>query len=146
MIPNDKAELVLKQPRYRIKTKENGWLPWMMGLASEDGDSDDFAGTKGSAAIGFEIDWNGGAGWFVLRTKDKPGGLDKNLVGDGSPLVGVTIYYDTLCPEQTGWCKAKYRVSPVGGDYLKWEYDNEDAYAGDGKTPFDRIQLTVCNA
>lgn len=143
LIPSDAQESNLKNPRYRLMNKENGWLPWMEGLVSSDGSTDDFAGTKGCAAIGLEIDWNGGDGWFRLWTQNHPEGLEKNATGDSSPIVAVAVYYDTPHPEQTGWKRAKYRVSPLWSDYFKWEYDDEDTYAGDGETPIDRLQLVL---
>lgn len=140
LIPGDDAGAP-ENPKYRIMTKASGWLPWMKGLVSEDGSEDDYAGTRGQEAIGFDIKWSSGSGWFRLWTVNHPEGLAKNDSGDGSPITAVAIYFDTPSSEETGWYKAKYRVSPVNGDYYKWEYDDEDAYAGDGETPIDRLQL-----
>lgn len=130
-------------PRYRVKTAQHGWLPWMEGLASADGSPDDFAGVRGCESIGFDVDWNGGSGWFKLWTLMHPGGLGKNDKGDGSPICAIAVYYDTQNPDATGWLKAKYRVSAVGRDYFKWEYDDEDSYAGDGVSSIDRVQLIL---
>lgn len=143
LVPADCVPGGLKNPRYRVKTKEHGWLPWMEGLKSLDGSLDDFAGASGVPAVGFDIDWNAGSGWFRLWTLDHPEGLDKGNTGDGSSICAIAIYYDTQNPDETGWLKAKYRVSAVGCDYFKWEYDDEDIYAGDGESPIDRVQLVL---
>lgn len=147
LIPAETAPLGnqsnVKQPRYRIKTSEDGWLTWVEGLSCLDACGDDCAGIAGCPAIGFEVDWRGGAGWFALKTERNPGGLERNVLGDDSPIVGLTCYYDTANPDETGWLKAKYRVSLIGGSYLKWELDDEDDFAGDGKTPIDRVQLIL---
>lgn len=136
----------VKLPLYRFCTREDGSLDWMLGLECADGCGDDYAGVIGHAAIAFEIDWQGGSGWFQVRTVNSPGGLDRNITGDGSPIVGITIYFNTADPDNTGYYRAKYRVAPVGGDYYKYEYDDEDGYAGDGKLPIDRMQFTLMKA
>lgn len=137
------ASLDALLPRYRVKTRDGGWLAWMEGLACVDGCGDDFAGVTGEPIVGLEVDWRDGGGWFALFTADCPGGLARNCAGDGSPVVGVTCYYETQDPDMTGWLKAKYRVAPVGGGFFKWEYDDEDDFAGDGESPIDRFQLTL---
>ncbi len=136
----------LSLPRYQVETADDGWLSSVRGFVCENGCSDDFAGIRGKAIIGLKIDWGNGDGWFQLRTTDHPEGLPRNAEGDGSPVCGITVFYETPDPERTGYHKAKYRVSPIEEDYLKWEYDDEDDYAGDGSTPIDRLQLTLCAA
>lgn len=131
-------------PRYRVKTQGKGWLPWLEGLECLDGCGDDFAGIVGDPIIDVAIDWRDGDGWYSLRTASNPNGLPKDSPGDGSPVVGVTCYYRTMNPDTTGYYQAKYRVSTIGNDYLKWEYDDCDEYAGDGENPIDRFQLTLC--
>lgn len=44
---------------------------------------------------------------------------------------------------KTGYYVAKYRVSPLGKDYLKWEHDDQDGGAGDDVNGIDRLQLTL---
>lgn len=127
-------------PRYRVRTAEDGWLPWMQGFASSDGSGEDFAGERGHAVVDFE--WEAPAGsWFAL-TKADGAELPRNRHGDGSPLSGVTLYYVTPRPGATGFYKAKYRVAPIGKDYLKWEFDDEDGGAG-GAGAIDRLQLAL---
>ena len=58
-------------------------------------------------------------------------------------VIGIAIYFDTPEPEKTGYYEAKYRVSPKGKSYLKWEYDDKDGGAGDDKTGIDRLQLIL---
>lgn len=126
--------------RYRVKTAEDGWLPWMVGLKSQDGSGEDFAGEPGHAIIDFE--WEAPAGsWFWL-THDGKFLLRNEHNESGYPLTGITLYYATPQPESTGYFKAKYRVAPIGKDYLKWEYDDEDDGAG-GAGVIDRLQLAI---
>ena len=134
---------VVLEPRYRVKTAEDGWLTWMQGLSCSDMCGDDYAGIIGHVICAIEIDWQDASGWFQLRTSKSPDGLEKNCSGDGSGVVGVTVYYETQSPGTTGWYRAKYRVSPKGNSYYKWEYDDEDEYAGDLTNPIDRIQITL---
>lgn len=130
-------------PTYRVKTKEDGWLDWMTGLVDTGGSSDDFAGVEGHAIVDFDCIDLGTNGWYTLTLEDGTE-LPKNTANaTEQALSGVTIYYDTNTSETNGaYYKAKYRVAPVGQDYLKWEYDDEDDGAG-GAGVIDRVQLTL---
>lgn len=126
-------------PRYRVRTSEDGWLPWMQGFTSSDGSGEDFAGERGHAIVDFE--WEAPAGsWFTLTLAN---GLElaKNQHAK-EPLSGITLYYVTPQPGVTGFKKAKYRVAPIDKDFLKWEFDDEDDGAG-GAGVIDRLQLTL---
>lgn len=126
-------------PRYRVRTAEDGWLPWMEGLTDTSGSGDDFAGVCGHAIVDFE--WEAPAGsWFQLTLADGTE-LARNQHAS-SPLSGITLYYVTPEPGVTGFKKAKYRVAPIGRDYLKWELDDEDDGAG-GAGVIDRLQLAL---
>ena len=142
------------QPRYAAYTAEDGWLPFVEGYS-------DFAGIDDHAIRYLAIDL-GGNGWYQVCTeaggwlprvyKCDTGDLDEGCAGDGSPITGVRVYYDTPNPRATGWLKAHYRTSPVWqGDYYAHQHDDEvgggqDGYAGDLTKPIDRFQLMLCAA
>ena len=134
----------LPLPRYRAYTAEDGWLEWMLGLACEDGCGDDFAGVPWHLIRNLQMEGLGPNGWFRLNMK-KQGELGKNVQNTDMTdyVIGVTVYYDTPEPGKTGYYVAKYRVSPLGKDYLKWEYDDQDGGAGDDTNGIDRLQLTI---
>lgn len=126
--------------RYRVRTEEDGWLPWMEGLRSTDGSDEDFAGEPGHAIVDFEWDAPNGS-WFYLTHDGKP--LCRNEHNESAyPLTGITLYYATPQPEASGYFRAKYRVAPIGATYLKWEFDDKDDGAG-GAGVIDRLQLTL---
>lgn len=126
---------------YRVKTAEDGWLPWMVGLKSQDGSGEDYAGELGHAIV--DVEWDAPEGSWSTRTLADGTDLARNEPNTtGQPLSGVTLYYATPNPGVTGFFKAKYRVAPMGKDYLKWEFDDEDGGAG-GAGVIDRLQLTI---
>lgn len=141
-VSSDSTTLPL--PKYRVYTSEDGWLEWMLGLVCSDGCGDDYAGVAGHLIRNAQIENLGNAGWFQLTMK-RQGELSRNQqnVDMSDYVIGITIYYDTPNPKQTGYHKAKYRVAPKGKDYLKWEYDNEDGGAGDDVNGIDKLQLTI---
>lgn len=133
----------LPRPRYRVYTKEHGWLGWMKDLAEEDGGSDDYAGVPGCWIYDMEFDLPSGS-WFELTLKDGTVlGRNQYNSAHNQPIMGVTVYYNTPNPGSTGYYCASYRVHPVGGDWLKWETDDEDGGAGDDRNPIDMFQLTL---
>lgn len=126
---------------YRVKTAEDGWLPWMDGLVSSDGSGEDYAGEIGHAII--DVEWDAPEGSWSTRTLADGTELARDEPNTtGQPLSGVTLYYVTPNPGVTGFFKAKYRVGRLGGDYLKWEHDDEDGGAG-GAGVIDRLQLSI---
>lgn len=128
-------------PRYRVKTREDGWLPWMQGLTSSDGSGEDFAGELGHAIIDFEWDAPDGS-WFVQTLEDGTE-LPRNQHNTtDQPLSGITLYYVTPEPGVTGFYVASYRVGTLDGPWLKMERDDEDDGAG-GAGVIDRMQLTL---
>lgn len=137
----------LPMPKYRGWTKEDGWLDWMIGLKCTDGCGDDYAGIQGHMLRNLQIENLGPSGWYQLNMRYQ-GELGKNQQNKDTEdyITGVAIYYDTPNPTKTGYYKAKYRVASLGGNYYKWEYDEEDGGAGDYKTGIDRMQLTLCKA
>lgn len=140
---NPASENIL-MPKYRVFTEEEGWLEYLTGLTCADGCGDNYAGVRGHLIRNLQINNLGPKGWFQLTTK-RQGVLPKNAENKDMSdyVIGVTVYYDTPDPKSTGYLKAKYRVSPLNKDYLKWEYDNENDGAGDDHNGIDRLQLTL---
>lgn len=145
MPPQSQASNVsVVQPRYRVLTEEDGWLEWVRGLICSDRCGDDCAGIRGHLIRNVQVEDLGPHGWFRLTMK-KQGLLPKNAENKdlSDYVIGVTIYYDTPDPLSTGYYVAKYRVSPIGQDYLKYEYDDNDGGAGDDANGIDRLQITI---
>ena len=130
-------------PRYRAKGKRGGWYDWMEGLYDTGGSGDDFAGDDGDEIMDIEFENLGDGGWFSLNVQGI-GELGKNKQNTtGKPIIGVTVYYATPDPASTGYYRAMYRVHVLGGDWLKWEYDDEDGGAGNDANTIDKLQLTL---
>ncbi|MBQ9044067.1 MAG: hypothetical protein IJ111_14785 [Eggerthellaceae bacterium] len=127
----------LPMPRYRVAVLRDGakrWLPWMRGMVDEGGSADTYAGEAGVGIV--DIEFEGGSlgpnGWFT-----------KNM-SDGK-LIGLTVYYDTPHPGDTGYYEAYYRVHWLGASpaWEKWEHDNDDGGAGNDCDQIDMIELTI---
>ena len=133
---------------YRVKTKEEGWLPEVQNL-------NDYAGIPGHKIVAVAIKMNG---WYQVCTQahgwlDPVRGYDINDDENGyagwqdSPVIAIRAYYETPNPDKTGYWDAKYRVSEVNQGYFDWQWDDEtwngqDGYAGD-MNPIDRFQITL---
>ena len=63
----------------------------------------------------------------------------------------IEVYYNTPSDLKNSlgyYLKAKYRVSPTGGNYYSYQYDNEkgngqDGYAGMFGKSIDRVQIVL---
>lgn len=137
--------------RYRVRTKEDGWLPEVVNLA-------DYAGIPGHAITDIAIGVDRGTLWYQVHVK---GGVwlptvsgynindyNNGYAGNGQVIDAVRVYYNTPADyaAQYGYQKAQYRVSPLNGNYWPWQYDNEtgagqDGYAGAFGQAMDRFQL-----
>ena len=137
--------------RYRVRTKEDGWLPEVVNLA-------DYAGIPGHAITDIAIGVDRGTLWYQVHVK---GGVwlptvsgynindyNNGYAGNGQVIDAVRVYYNTPSDyaAQYGYQKAQYRVSPLNGNYWPWQYDNEtgngqDGYAGAFGVAIDRFQL-----
>ena len=137
--------------KYRVRTKEDGWLPEVVNLA-------DYAGIPGHAITDIAIGVDRGSLWYQVHVKG--GGwlptvsgynindYNNGYAGNGQVIDAVRVYYNTPADyaAQYGYQKAQYRVSPLNGNYWPWQYDNEtgagqDGYAGAFGQAMDRFQL-----
>ena len=137
--------------KYRVRTKEDGWLPEVVNLA-------DYAGIPGHAITDIAIGSDVGSLWYQVHVKG--GGwlpavsgynindYNNGYAGNGQVIDAVRVYYNTPADyaKNYGYQKAQYRVSPLNGSYWPWQYDNEvgggqDGYAGAFGVAFDRFQL-----
>lgn len=139
------------QFKYRVKTKEDGWLPEVVNL-------EDYAGIVGHAITDVAIGVNIGTLWYQVHVKGrkwlpKVRGYNINdgkngYAGNGQPIDAIRVYYETPkdYANKHGYQVATYRVSPIGKGYYAWQQDDEvgngqDGYAGAiGKT-IDRFQI-----
>lgn len=137
--------------KYRVRTKEDGWLPEVVNLA-------DYAGIPRHAITDIAIGVDRGSLWYQVHVKG--GGwlptvsgynindYNNGYAGNGQVIDAVRVYYNTPADyaAQYGYQKAQYRVAPLGGNYYPWQYDNEtgggqDGYAGMIGKAIDRFQL-----
>ena len=137
--------------KYRVRTKEDGWLPEVVNLA-------DYAGIPGHAITDIAIGVDRGSLWYQVHVKGAgwlPAVSGYNIndynngyAGNGQIIDAVRVYYNTPADyaAQYGYQKAQYRVAPIGGSYWPWQFDNEtgggqDGYAGMIGKAIDRFQL-----
>lgn len=137
--------------KYRVRTKEDGWLPEVVNLA-------DYAGIPGHAITDIAIGVDRGSLWYQVHVKGggwlpAVTGYDINdynngYAGNGKVIDAVRVYYNTPADyaAKYGYQKAQYRVSPLNGSYWPWQYDNEagggqDGYAGAFGYALDKFQL-----
>ena len=137
--------------KYRVRTKEDGWLPEVVNLA-------DYAGIPGHAITDIAIGIDRGSLWYQVHVKGAgwlPAVSGYNIndynngyAGNGQVIDAVRVYYNIPADyaAQYGYQKAQYRVSPLNGNYWPWQYDNEtgggqDGYAGVIGKAIDRFQL-----
>lgn len=137
--------------KYRVRTKEDGWLPEVINLS-------DYAGIQGHAITDVAIGCNKGSLWYQVHVRG--GGwlptvtgynindYNNGYAGNGMIIDAVRVYYNT--PQDIinahGYQQAQYRVSPVRQGYYAWQYDNDtgngqDGYAGAFGVAMDRFQL-----
>lgn len=124
-------------PRFRaaiIRNDQIEWLEWMTGMYDSSGSDDTFAGIPGYGIVDVEFD----------EATLGPNGWYKTNVQEGK-VIGLTVYYDTPNPEETGYFKAMYRAHWMGDNpaWGKYEYDDEDDGAGNDVDQIDMIELTL---
>jgi len=120
---------------YKVKTKENGWLPEVKNM-------DDYAGLGKNTIIGFMVKVDKGKVWYQAHIKNigwlpRVTGYDtrnftNGWAGDNRPIDCVRIYYDT--PQEiiktSGYKKAKYRINNLPFQYDIETTNGQDGYAG----------------
>lgn len=138
---------------YAVKLEDGTILP-------EVNDLEDYAGIAGRRIVGIaaKVDkgylkyqaHTAGGGWLPWVDGYDWGDYNNGYAGNGRPIDAVRFYYET--PQDIvnacGYKKAQYRVSPAGGNYYSWQYDNEtgngqDGYAGLFGKAIDRLQITI---
>ena len=137
---------------YRVKV-DGKWLPEVKNLA-------DFAGIKGKAitdvaikvtkgTVKYRVHIKGG-GWLPYVTGYNINDHINGYAGNGKVIDAIEIYYSTPkdYSDKYGYLKAKYRVSPLNGNYYSYQYDNEksngqDGYAGLFGKNIDKLQIVL---
>ena len=87
-----------------------------------------------------------GGEWLPYVTGYNISDAANGYAGDKKPIDAIEVYYYT--PDGMTVKKAKYRVSPLKGNYWTWQYDNEkddsqDGYAGSFGQQIDRFQIVI---
>ena len=87
-----------------------------------------------------------GGEWLPYVTGYNISDTKNGYAGDKKPIDAIEVYYYT--PDGMTVKKAKYRVSPLKGNYWTWQYDNEkddsqDGYAGSFGQQIDRFQIVI---
>ena len=137
---------------YRVRTGGK-WLPEVFDLG-------DYAGIQGKAVtdvmvkfrkgtVKYRVHVKGG-NWLPYVTGYNTKDSNNGYAGNGKPIDAIEIIYTTPTDitKTKGKYRAKYRVSPVGGSYYDWQYNNEktggqDGYAGAFGKTIDRFQVIL---
>lgn len=133
---------------YRVRAG-GVWYPAVKNLA-------DYAGKIGVAItdvaikvsqgkVKYRVHVKGGE-WLPYVTGYNISDTKNGYAGDKKPIDAIEVYYYT--PDGMTVKKAKYRVSPLKGNYWPWQYDNEkddsqDGYAGSFGQQIDRFQIVI---
>lgn len=144
--PEQKADA--PEIEYCVSTDPNGleWLPMVKGFS-------DFAGDDGKVIRWLCMFF---PGWYQVKTERngwlKPvtacstTDLEYGCAGDGSPILAVRCYYETLDANETGWLAIQYQVAEIGKDWLSPLVDLDspdgDDFAGD-TLPIERFRARV---
>lgn len=103
--------------------------------------------TKGS--VKYRVHILGGS-WLPYVTGYNTNDHNNGYAGNGKTIDAVEVYYTTPSDvaKTHGYLKAKYRVAPLGKNYLDYQYDNEvsskqDGYAGILGKAFDLFDLKL---
>lgn len=136
--------------KYKAYVKDKGWMPEVL-------DETDYAGIRGVAITAFAVMVTEGSvkyrchikggGWYPYVTGYSAADFNNGYAGDkASEIDAIEVYYYT--PSGKPIKRAKYRVSPVGGNYYSAQYDNEktngqDGYAGLFGKSIDRITIKL---
>ena len=138
---------------YKVRTGGK-WLPEVKNL-------EDYAGIKGQAitdiaikvgkgSVKYRVHIKGG-NWLPYVTGYDTSDHNNGYAGNGKVIDAIEVYYNTPSDLKNSlgyYLKAKYRVSPAGGNYYSYQYDNEkgngqDGYAGAFGKSIDRVQIVL---
>lgn len=123
------------QPEYRI-FRNGKWQKWRTNWEN--------AGVAGTAIYDIDFRYLGPNGWFQITLE---GGkvLPRNAHNDkhAKRIVGITVYYDTPNPNETGYYEAQYQVKTTSGAWLKVEHDDKDGGAGDDRNAVCRFRMKI---
>lgn len=140
---------------YRVRTKQNGWLPPVKNLS-------DFAGYGNNAitdvaikvsagSIRYRVHVKGG-NWLGYITDYNINDSVKGYAGNGQEIDAIDVYYTTPNSIRP-YKRAKYRVTIVNNNnYYSWQYDNEtgnsrgwrqDGYSGKFGKSIKKFQIII---
>ena len=138
---------------YRVRTKKHGWLPEVKNLEDYAGIENepitDVAIKVSKGSIKYRVHVKGG-NWLGWITDYNINNSATGYAGNGKIIDLIEVYYYTPSDvvKSTGYLRAKYRVSPLNGNYYDYQFDNEttngqDGYAGDNGKAIDRLQIKL---
>lgn len=150
-IESDKEDSASTDVDVEYRVRAGGtWYPSIKNL-------DNYAGKTGvpitdvaikvsEGKIKYRVHVKGGE-WLPAVTGCDISDAQNGYAGDKKPIDAIEVYYYTPDGVQP-YKKAKYRVSPLGGNYWPWQYDNEkddsqDGYAGSFGQQIDRFQVVI---
>lgn len=145
LVPADCVPGGLKNPRYRVKTKEHGWLPWMEGLKSLDGSLDDFAGASGVPAVGFDIDWNAGLVGSDSGPLIIPKVLTKVIREMGRPYARLRFITIRKIPMKQGGLRRNIACQPLAAIILNGNTTTRIYTPAMGNLPLTGFSLFLSN-
>lgn len=135
---------------YRVRGKKGKWYSAVKNL-------EDYAGVPGDAitdvaikvskgSVKYRVHVKGGE-WLPYVTGYNINDHKNGYAGNSKVIDAIEVYYYTPNGVKP-YHKAKYRVSPLNGNYWPWQYDNEtddnqDGYAGDFGKTIDRFQIKI---
>lgn len=130
---------------YKVKTKEDGWLPEVKNL-------DDYAGQNNHTIIDFMVRVDKGSVWYQAHIKGgkwlpKVTGYNEKdfyngYAGEDKPIDCVRIYYNTPSDIRP-YKKAKYKINNYN-----WQYDDEydkygENFGGVYGVDAKKLQITI---
>lgn len=138
---------------YCVRTLKGKWLPQVKNF-------DNYAGLEGvtitdvaiktdKGSVKYRVHIKGGD-WLPYVTGYNTSDNVNGYAGNGKVIDAVEVYYNTPSDiaKSSGYLKAKYRVSPLNGNYYAYQYDDEksdgqDGYAGAFGVSIDKLQIEI---
>lgn len=150
--PTKSASTTIPDVTYRVRANGKWW--------GEIKNDSDYAGVIGApitdvaikvskGSIKYRVHVKGG-NWLGWITDYNINNSATGYAGNGKVIDLIEVYYYTPSDvvKSTGYLRAKYRVSPLNGNYYDYQFDNEttngqDGYAGDNGKAIDRLQIKL---